>query len=207
MNIVKIHSHPHRLVMPVSEAIRNQIVALKTHTSKSDREIATDIGVHHSTVANIWKKWTSTGSTEPYSGAHMGPTEKLTRREKAVIVREAKRDPKATSREIQAGAGGVGSKVSTITVRRVLLASGLRCYRPVKKPLLTRKHKSARLQWARAHRHWTVDEWKKVGLVCFTSSHFNNLFFDFNKICNFYDFVKLDFSLIRLSSPMRHRVC
>jgi hypothetical protein len=32
----------------------------------------------------------------------------------------------------------------------------------IKKPLLTREHKRRRLEWARAHRDWTVEQWKQV---------------------------------------------
>ena len=96
--------------------------------------------------------------------------------EKAVIVREARKDPKATSKEIKAASGSVGSKVSSTTVRRVILAAGLKAYRPVKKPLLTKQHRAARLEWAREHRNWTVDDWKKVSLICLRFSNFFTLF-------------------------------
>ncbi|RYH24756.1 hypothetical protein EON65_16390 [archaeon] len=32
----------------------------------------------------------------------------------------------------------------------------------IKEPLLTREHKRRRLEWARAHRDWTVQQWKQV---------------------------------------------
>jgi len=31
-----------------------------------------------------------------------------------------------------------------------------------KRPLLTQKHMKERLAWAKAHRHWTLDDWKHV---------------------------------------------
>ena len=31
-----------------------------------------------------------------------------------------------------------------------------------KKPFLSKKHKQERLKWARAHQHWTVDDWRRV---------------------------------------------
>ena len=135
------------------------------HTSKSNREIARDLGKNDKTVGNILKKWTQTGSIKPYDGAKMGKKKKLTKREETMIVREAKRDPKASSREIKEAAGTVGQKISTSTVRRILLTNGLKSYRPVKKPLLTKIHIKKRLEWARAHKDWTVDDWKKVRFI------------------------------------------
>ncbi|KAG1486849.1 hypothetical protein G6F53_013880 [Rhizopus delemar] len=31
-----------------------------------------------------------------------------------------------------------------------------------KKPLLTEKHKKARLAWAKKHQYWTVHDWRRV---------------------------------------------
>lgn len=149
--------------MPISQTTRERVIALKSHTTKSNREIAAQLGIHHSTVTHIWKKWLETGSTQPYQGARMGPPLKLTERERNVFVREAKKDPKATSKEIQLASGDAGKKVSTRTVRRVLQQSGLKTYRPLKKPLRTHKHRQMRLKWAHDHQNWLTSDWEKVG--------------------------------------------
>ncbi|GBM65648.1 Transposable element Tc1 transposase [Araneus ventricosus] len=39
---------------------------------------------------------------------------------------------------------------------------GLCSRRPTRVPLLTKRHRQLRLQWAREHRDWSVDEWKRV---------------------------------------------
>ncbi|GBL85036.1 Transposable element Tc1 transposase [Araneus ventricosus] len=39
---------------------------------------------------------------------------------------------------------------------------GLCSRRPTHVPLLTKSHRQLRLQWAREHRDWTMDEWKRV---------------------------------------------
>ncbi|GBM16872.1 Transposable element Tcb1 transposase [Araneus ventricosus] len=39
---------------------------------------------------------------------------------------------------------------------------GLCSRRPILVPLLTKCHRQLRLQWAREHRYWTLDEWKRV---------------------------------------------
>ena len=82
----------------------------------------------------------------------MGKKSKLTSREKSIIVCEAKKEPKATSNEIKKAAGPIGEKVSAVPVRRVILAFGLKAFRPIKKPLMTAAYKINRFLWAQAHR-------------------------------------------------------
>nr|CAH7724826.1 unnamed protein product [Callosobruchus chinensis] len=52
--------------------------------------------------------------------------------------------------------------IPTATIRRRVLASGLRCRRPLRVPLLTARHRTARLQWARAHQDWLLPQWRNV---------------------------------------------
>nr|CAH7753357.1 unnamed protein product [Callosobruchus chinensis] len=52
--------------------------------------------------------------------------------------------------------------ISTATIRRRVLASGLRCGRPLRVPLLTARHRTARLQWARAGQDWLFLQWRNV---------------------------------------------
>nr|CAH7761365.1 unnamed protein product [Callosobruchus chinensis] len=42
------------------------------------------------------------------------------------------------------------------------LVPGLRCRRPLRVPLLTTRHRTARLQWARAHQDWLLPQWRNV---------------------------------------------
>nr|CAH7760128.1 unnamed protein product [Callosobruchus chinensis] len=52
--------------------------------------------------------------------------------------------------------------ISTAIIRRKVLASGLRCRRPLRVPLLTARRRTARLQWARAHQGWLLPQWTNV---------------------------------------------
>ncbi|GBM03518.1 Sialin [Araneus ventricosus] len=56
---------------------------------------------------------------------------------------------------------GPNASVSEHTVQQMLLDMGLCSRRPTCVPLLTKLHRQLRLQWAREHRDWTMDEWKK----------------------------------------------
>lgn len=55
-----------------------------------------------------------------------------------------------------------GVNISSRTVARRLIESGLRDHMAVKKPLLRRANKVKRLRWARDHKNWTVERWKLV---------------------------------------------
>nr|CAH7713901.1 unnamed protein product [Callosobruchus chinensis] len=53
--------------------------------------------------------------------------------------------------------------ISNATIRLRVLASGLRCRRPpLRVPLLTARHHTARLQWARAHQGWLLSQWRNL---------------------------------------------
>lgn len=63
------------------------------------------------------------------------------------------------SRQLRALTGDV---LSPGTVRRTLRDAGLKSKHKVKKPNLPKHIRDARLKFARAHRHWTVEDWKRV---------------------------------------------
>jgi hypothetical protein len=52
--------------------------------------------------------------------------------------------------------------LSAQTVRRGLKKAGLKAVVKKKMPLLTKRHRKERLDWAVAHQHWTIEDWKKV---------------------------------------------
>jgi len=47
-------------------------------------------------------------------------------------------------------------------VHRGLKEAGLKAVVKKKRPLLSKRHRKERLDWAVAHQHWTVEDWKKV---------------------------------------------
>ena len=50
----------------------------------------------------------------------------------------------------------------TETVRRGLKKTGMKAVVKSKKPLLEKRHIKDRLDFAIAHQHWTLDDWKRV---------------------------------------------
>nr|CAH7769776.1 unnamed protein product [Callosobruchus chinensis] len=86
-----------------------------------------------------------------------------TRREDRYIAQPARRERSVTvpvlRSQFQRTFNGV---ISSATIRRRVSASGLRCRRPLRVPLLTDLHRTARLQWARAHQDWLLSQWRNV---------------------------------------------
>lgn len=52
--------------------------------------------------------------------------------------------------------------LSTQTVHNGLKAAGMKAVVKKKKPLLSKKHRKARMDFALTHQHWTVEDWKRV---------------------------------------------
>jgi len=55
-----------------------------------------------------------------------------------------------------------GRRISAQTVRNRLNSSHLRARRPYTGPVLTRRHRSSRLNWARTHRRWLLRQWNNI---------------------------------------------
>nr|CAH7768458.1 unnamed protein product [Callosobruchus chinensis] len=52
--------------------------------------------------------------------------------------------------------------ILTAKICRRVLASGLKCRRPLRVPLLTPRHRTARLQCSRAHQYWLLPQWRNA---------------------------------------------
>jgi hypothetical protein len=55
-----------------------------------------------------------------------------------------------------------GTNVSPRSVRRALYDAGLRAGRKIRKPAISQKNRKDRLAFAKSHRDWTVEDWKRV---------------------------------------------
>lgn len=92
-----------------------------------------------------------------------GRPKSTTKQEDQFIKVLSKRDRRLTAPQIAATLNNTRKKpVSITTVKRRLLSAGLRGCVAAKKPRLTITHKKNRLEWAKAHKNWTEEDWKKV---------------------------------------------
>ena len=88
-----------------------------------------------------------------------GRPRKLSDADVRYLVRNAESETRVPFKELQ-NLANIDASVQTM--RRRLREEGIRKWRAVKRPFLTQKHAKERLVWAKAHRHWTVDDWKRV---------------------------------------------
>nr|CAH7763240.1 unnamed protein product [Callosobruchus chinensis] len=134
---------------------RPRIIAL-WQEGLSRHQITNRLNVVRSTVSRTIRRYEETGevNSRPRTGR---PTEdryiaQLARRERSVTVPVLRSQFQRTFNRV----------ISTATIRRRVLASGLRCRRPLRVPLLTAIHQTARLPWARAHQDWLLPQWRNV---------------------------------------------
>ncbi|CAI9726432.1 transposable element Tcb1 transposase [Octopus vulgaris] len=80
-----------------------------------------------------------------------------------MLIRKSLNNRRATSRQLAEEMQKVtGKQLSTTTVKTRLLEAGLKSCRAARKPLLTAQNRKRRLLWARAHKTWTVQQWRTV---------------------------------------------
>nr|CAH7763802.1 unnamed protein product [Callosobruchus chinensis] len=116
----------------------------------SRHQIANRLNVVRSTVSKTIRRYEETG--EVNSRPRTGRPNVSTRRERIVTVPVLRSQFQRTFHRV----------ISTTTIHRRALASGLRCRRPLRVPLLTARHRTARLQWARAHQDGLLPQWRNV---------------------------------------------
>ena len=106
------------------------------------------------------KKYKGTGSIVDLPRS--GRPRKLTLREERLIRRASLHDRTLTVNNIRAKLAKNGSR---LTVNRILIKYSLKCRVAKRKPLLNKRQRSARHEWACRFRHWDFHHWRKV---CFS---------------------------------------
>lgn len=143
----------------ISQERRAVIVALHKE-NLSNRAIASRVCCDRRTVDRILLRYETGESLTPRQKS--GRPRKTTARDNSIMVRMVLRDRRITAASIRAEMHHRNVNVSARTVRRRLLKAGFTARRPIRKPYLTNKMKKKRLEWAKAHRYWTVQQWKNV---------------------------------------------
>lgn len=124
-------------------------------------KIARNFGLHRSIVSRIIKRYVSTGNICIVKNS--GRPKKSTQREDRTLIRISNENPFLSSTKISTILNGEHNiDLSARTVRRRLVENGLFGRRPAKKPLLSRKNRLARLEFAKNHQNWSTEMWKKV---------------------------------------------
>ena len=146
--------------MKTTEAQRSNIIFLHQE-GISMREIAKRVGCSRKGVSGVIQRFQETGNTndKPRSGR----PRKSSSREDRPLVRLSLSDRKKSSSELTRDWQETNNvQVHPSTVRRRLIAAGLKGCKARKKPLVTEKQRRNRLKWAQQYKTWTVDQWKRV---------------------------------------------
>ena len=124
-------------------------------------EVARRFGITQSVVSRLWQRYQQTGRY--HVRQRSGRPRVLTARQDQYLRVSARRnrmDSAITQRNNLQNATGV--RVSIQTVRNRLHADGLYARRPAVAPVVTRRHRQARLAFCREYVDWNIQDWSCV---------------------------------------------
>jgi len=131
--------------MDVPQNIRNLIVH-HHETGHSCRQIASLVNRPKSTVHNIVKRYSQTGSFQASRLGNCGRKKIFTDRDESQLVTLSTINPQATARQLRALVGGNVAKASLTTVKDALQRHGKQARRPLKSSSLNAMQRKARLR-------------------------------------------------------------
>ena len=128
--------------------------------SQGYKYISRDLNVPVFTVHNVIQKFTAHGTAANLPGR--GRKRKIDERLQQRIVRIVNKEPRSTSKQIQADLQTQGTTVSARTICHHL--NEMRWYdrRPRRTPLLTQRHKKARLEFVKTYLRKQKSFWENV---------------------------------------------
>lgn len=135
--------------------------AAMIENGRSYGDVADMFGKSKSTIHRNVTRWRQTGEyvRRPGQGRKRSTTAVDDRFITLQTLRNRRRTAVQTRNELEEVRG---TRISERTVRRRLKEVGLKSYRPKKASKLQRRHRVARLAFAREHRNWNDDQWGQV---------------------------------------------
>ena len=117
-----------------------------------------------SAIERLWAKFNQTGTV---ANRRRRPRRRVTtRRQDRYIVLSHLRDRRMTAASTARRTNGIHNRpVRNDTITDRLREAGVRARRPMKAPVLLRRHRAARLAWARRHLRFTRADWANVLFV------------------------------------------
>lgn len=150
--MVRGRSLPKQIKEKIIEALNN---------GDSLSEVSRRFDIPKQTVYSIKKRFQERGHLDNMSKS--GRPKKTSIRQDRKIRRLSVADPRRSAVNIHKNLNQTNDlNISVRTVRRRLESFGLHGRHGVKKPLITKKNKIARLKFAREHLHWSVKDWSNV---------------------------------------------
>jgi transposase len=143
-----------------SNDLRNRVVEFKNQGLKQCA-IAKNLRITEGAVSKILKKFRLTGSVT--SALKTGRPRKTNANIDKRIKKLSESDPRMSSDKIKVKiCRDYDVIITDRTVRRRLCEAGLMGRVAVKKPLLSKKNRKARIKFAQQHLHWTTQKWNTV---------------------------------------------
>lgn len=127
----------------------------------NQRQVARELNLSQSAVSRVYRRFLETGgfTRRPQTNRHRSTSE----RDDRFIVLTSLRNRHLTGVDVQQELRRVRRvAVSQWTVRRRLKKANLTPKRPARGPKLTAAHRQARLQFAREHLNWTIEQWSSI---------------------------------------------
>lgn len=141
----------------IQESQKNKIISMLNNGS-TIRQVADQVSVSTATVSRVGKSHCS--DREKRKG---GRPEVLTGADKRYCVRLVTKGRVDSASKVKKQFEMDHSRtVSVDTIKRALKGSGLGAIPKPSKPLLNARNVKKRLEWCQAHRHWTLEDWKRV---------------------------------------------
>ena len=137
------------------------VVVQLLQEGRSQRSVAAEVNLSQSTVCKVYQRFQQTAAftARPRSGRRRCTSE----RDDRFIVSMALRNRHQTGVTIQQRLREVrGVVASEWTVRRRLKVANLTPRRPATGPRLLPRHLTARKEFARIHKNWTLDQWTPI---------------------------------------------
>lgn len=157
-----------------------QIKILLSEGAFSLREIAARCHVSKSSVGRI-KKEEEDGREAHINRHRRGQQLISSPTDDRSLLRNARANVSSSLNDLRQSWAESGVIASKTTVFRRLKNAGYKSVKPRRIPILTSAMKKKRLAFAMEHRHWTVDDWRKV---CIYFEHFClKILFIFQKTC------------------------
>ena len=85
----------------ISASVRESVIALSQHTTKSQREIAADLGISQNAVSLIIRRFRTSGSSQTDRVGKCGRKPKLTEKDKRTLIRKSTINPRLSANQLK----------------------------------------------------------------------------------------------------------